>query len=133
MGDELRTDEPYGAQYAGHVPAAVMSRPPLQLISVCGTQTPAPLHTQLPAGAAMPDGPVHAQRPEGGAPHVNAPSVGTQPKKLRNPPQSMPQPPQCCGVLVMSVACSTPTMKVLGQHRIAGLGPTCVITGRLVP
>ena len=109
-----------------------MSRPPLQLISVCGTQTPAALHTQLPAGAAMPDGPVHAQRPDGGAPHVNAPSVGTQPKKLRKPPQSMPQPPQCCGVLVMSVTCR-PAMKVLGQHRIAGLEPTCVITGRLVP
>ena len=84
------------------------------------------------AGAAIAVGPVHAHRPDGGAPHVNAPSVGTQPKKLMKPPQSMPQPPQCCDVLVMSVGCN-PVMKGLGQHRIAALEPTCVIAGRLAP
>jgi hypothetical protein len=109
-----------------------MSRPPLQLATVCGVHTPAGLHTQLPAGAAIAVGPVHAHRPDGGAPHVNAPSVGTQPKKLMKPPQSMPQPPQCCDVLVMSVGCN-PVMKGLGQHRIAALEPTCVIAGRLAP
>jgi hypothetical protein len=111
-----------------------MSWPPTHEAVVLGTQSPWALHVhpeELGAGEAK--GPVQAQRPEGGAPQVSAPFVGTQPKKFRKPPHVMPQPPQSLVELLMSVANATPPPKGLTQQRSVGRGPMGVLAGRFVP